>query len=513
LVKNITKNDIFYRYGKIVHQDEVKMEENQLNIKKKSLFKKKFSKKTLWIIIGAVVIILIVVVASSMNKAKQASAQVYQTEPIVKGDLVAIVGATGTVRANQSAILSWQTTGRIEKINYQVGDSVSSGDVLSSLASTSLPQTVILAASDLVTAQQSLDDLKNSRSSLSTAELNLANAQSAYNTALGNYWQRNQTQGSANQITVYEAKLQIQDNHIDDLKNLYDNMTELPDNDTKKAQTLQNLTQAHIDRDSIKKLLDYYRALPSSLDVQTLESKLDVAKANLDTAQKAYNDVKTGVNANDLAAAQAKVDAAKATVAMGTLTAPFSGQITESDSMVGDFVIIGTTSFRMDDLSKLIVDVEIPEVDINSIKVGQPVTLTFDAITGQEYSGKVVEVTRVGDSINNVVNFKVSVQILNPDDKVLPGMTTAVNITVTQLKDVLIVPNRSVRTVNNELTIYLLRNGVAVKVPIVLGASSDTSSEIASGDVKEGDQVILNPPSSLVNLMQSQGSQSRPGAN
>ena len=489
------------------------MEEKLTDKKEKTLFKKKFNKKTLWIIVGVVIVLAIVIISSLVNRANRASTQVYQTETIAKGDLVAVVGATGTVRSNQTADLSWQISGRIEKINYKVGDVVAAGETLSSLALNSLPQSVILATSDLINAQQSLADLKSSTSSLSNAELNLANAQRAYYQALGDYWKRNDSQGSADMITVYEQKLIIQDNKIDSIKRLYDNMAELPNDDTRKAQTLQDLTQAHIDRDNIKKQLDYLRAHPSVLDVQIIEGKLDVAKANLVAAQKTLDQVKTGVNSNDLAAAEAKVNADQAIVSMGSLTAPFSGIVTESNSMVGDLVNAGTTSFRLDDLSKLIVDVEVPEVDINNIKVGQPVTLTFDAITGQEYSGKVVEVARVGDTIGGVVNFKVSLQILNPDEKVLPGMTAAVNITVTQLKDVLTVPNRAVRTVNGQLVVYLLRNEMAVNVPVELGSSSDTSSEITSGDVKAGDQVILNPPSSLINMMQSQGAQSRPGGN
>jgi HlyD family secretion protein len=467
---------------------------------------KKINKKTLWIIGGAVVVIAMIVILVLVNRAKKNSAATYQTEAISKGELVAIVGATGTVRANQTAYLTWQTSGRIEKVNYQVGGSVAAGETLANLAMSSLPQSVILAASDLVTAQQNLHDLKSSTLSLSNAELNLANAQRAYNTALSNYWNRNQTQGSQDLITVTQTKLQILDNKIVDLKKLYDNMAELKDTDTAKAQALQNLTQARIDREKLKQLLDYYKANLSALDTDIVKGKLDVAKANLDQAQKDYDQVKTGTNPDDIAAAQAKVTALQATVDMGSLTAPFAGTVTESDSLVGDLVNPGTTSFRVDDLSLLLVDVQIPEVDINSIKVGQDATLTFDAVSNAVYTAKVTDVARVGENVAGVVNFKVTLEIQNPDAKVLPGMTAAVNITVTKLENVLTVPNRSVRTVNSETVIFVLRNGIVVQVPIVLGSASDTRSEIASGDIKDGDQVILNPPSSLMDLMQSQRS-------
>ena len=68
---------------------------------------------------------------------------------------------------------------------------------------------------------------------------------------------------------------------------------------------------------------------------------------------------------------------------MAHLTAPFAGTVTEASLSPGDQVTAGTLAFRVDDLSSLLVDVELSEVDINSVTVGQTVTLSFDAILGQ----------------------------------------------------------------------------------------------------------------------------------
>jgi HlyD family secretion protein len=467
--------------------------------------KKKLNRKMWWIIGGAVVIVVVVILIITGNQARQNAAESYQTETLSKGQLVAVVGATGTVRANQTAYLNWQTSGRVEEVHYGVGQQVSQGEVIAKLADTSLPQSVILASSDLLAAQQSLDDLKNSTATQANAELNLAQAQRDYNTALGNYYTKNSTQGSADQIAVQQAKLQLLNNKIDSLQDSYDAMGDLPDNDTRKNQVLQDLSQAKIDRVTIKRVLSYYQNNPDTLDVDILKAKLDIAKNNLEVAQREYDRVKSGIDATELSTAENKVTALQATVNTASIFAPFSGTLTEADAMIGDMVTTGTTDFRIDDLSKLLIDVQVPEGDINSIKVGQNATLSFDAIADQEYSGKVVSVTRVGDDNNGVVNFKVTLQLLNPDDQVLPGMTAAVNITVTQLDDVLAVSNRAVRTVNGSTVIYLLKNGQVVSVPVVLGAASDTKTEILSGDVQAGDTLILNPPSSLINLMQSSG--------
>ena len=248
------------------------------------------------------------------------------------------------------------------------------------------------------------------------------------------------------------------------------------------------------------------------VDLDILEGKLAVAKSNLEQAQRDYDRIKsTGVDPNLVAEDQANIAALQATVNMGSLTAPFSGVVTESNSLIGDLVNAGTTSFRIDDMSKLLVDVQISEVDINSIKVGQPATLTFDAVTDKSYSAKVIKVASVGNTTSGTVNFTVTLQVLNPDEQVKPGMTAAVNFTVTQLKDILTIPNRAVRTVNNQRVVYILKNGIATAVPVELGASSDTSSQVLSGDLKEGDQIILNPSTDLLSLMQSSGANRQGG--
>ena len=121
-------------------------------------------------------------------------------------------------------------------------------------------------------------------------------------------------------------------------------------------------------------------------------------------------------------------------------------------------------------------------------------TLTFDAIPGKEYHGKVVEVTQAGNADQGVVNFTITAEVTDADSMVKPGMTAAVNIVVKEMQDVLLIPNRAVRVVNGQRVVHLLVDGKAVQKEISLGSSSDTVSVLASGDVKEGDMIILNPP-------------------
>src|SRR3972149_8787197 len=86
----------------------------------------------------------------------------FQTEEITRGNLTAIVGATGTVRANQTAMMTWQTTGHIGELRVAGGEQVSTGDVLGRLSLSSLPQALILAEADLVAAPRALEHLQQS---------------------------------------------------------------------------------------------------------------------------------------------------------------------------------------------------------------------------------------------------------------------------------------------------------------------------------------------------------------
>ena len=93
---------------------------------------------------------------------------------------------------------------------------------------------------------------------------------------------------------------------------------------------------------------------------------------------------------------------------------------------------------------------------------------------------------------------EVTLELETPDESVRPGMTAAVSIVVEQLDDVLLVPNRAVRLREGKRVVYLFQNGVPTPVEIQIGATSDLVSQLLPGEVKEGDAVILNPPSELL---------------
>ena len=421
----------------------------------------------------------------------------YQSAALKRGSLTAMVGATGTVRSNQTAILAWKTSGTIAAIYAKLDDMVTANQILSILGRESLPQSIIAAQADLVTAQRNLDNLKDSDVAKSLAQQKLADAQKALEDAIDGRDSKNYKRADESIVDAARANYLIAVQAVKDAQDAFDQFVDRAETDILRAQALSKLSAAKQTRDRNLANLNYLLGNPDQTEIAQADGKVAVAKANLADAQREWDRLKNGPDPQDIIAAKARVEAIKVALDSINLKAPFKGTVTESKSQVGDQVVPGTVSFRIDDLSRLLVDVQVPEVDINKIAVGQPAILTFDAINGKEYHGKVIEVGQVGTPVQGVVNFTVTIEMSDADSAVRPGMTAAVNIIVSQLDNVLLVPNRAVRLVNGKQVVFILKNNTPTPINVGLGSTSDTYSEINSGDLKEGDSIILNPPAQV----------------
>jgi HlyD family secretion protein len=451
--------------------------------------------RSLWIVSGFV-LVAIAAFFVFRGQSQAAAESAYQTVKAERGTLTASVGATGTVRAGQLALLTWQTSGRVESVNTQIGQKVAQDEVLATLLQTSLPQNVIQAESDLVTAQKNLDSVLKSNLSLAQAEQNLANAKQAVEDAQDKVDSLTFPRASDNLIQQTQANIDLAKKRVALAEDNYKLFKNKPDGDSTKAQALLELTNARQNLTDLTTKYNWYTGKATALDAEKYRAALAVAQAQLGDAQREVERLKDGPNADDVAAAKARVAAVQATLNQARIVAPFDGVITSAEPQPGDLVTTGKTAFRVDDLSHLLVDLQISEVDINSVEVGQPVTLVFDAVQGKTYNGKVVKVNQAGDATAGAVNFIVTVELTDADELVKPGMTAAVTITVKEITAALLVPNRAVRVVDGQRVVYVLKNGQPVAVNIRLGATSDTTSEVVGGNLQEGDMIVLNPPSS-----------------
>ena len=443
---------------------------------------------TIIIILAVVGVIAFFGITALRQRQQEATLSDLQTVVAGRGSLTATIGATGMVHANQTAVLTWQTSGNVEQISVATGDTVSADQVLATLQTSSLSQNIILAQADLINAQRALDDLLNDTTSPVQALQAVYSAQQGIRTAER---AMDRFEGDEYKDALDEARQNVIDRG-DDLEAAQEAFEPYEDWDASN-ETRQDYEQELIDAqnayDEAVRTVDLLE-----LEAEVAQANLDAANAALAAAQRVYDRVKDGPNADDVTVLESRIAAAQAALDLTQLTAPFAATVTEVNIKPADRVTPGTLAIRLDDLSRLIVDVQVSEVDINRIQTGQAVNLTFDAILDKEYHGSVTEVAQVGSVVQGIVQFNVSVELTDADEDVRPGMTAGVNIIVEQLDNVLLVPNRAVRLVDGQRVVYILQNEQLEMVEITLGASSDTESEVVDGGLKIGDLIVLNPP-------------------
>jgi HlyD family secretion protein len=503
-----------------------------------------------WIVvIIAIAIIGYFAVTFFRQRQQTETTNEYQTVVVSLGNQTSTVGATGTVRTENEASLVWGTSGIVDSVNFAVGDQVEKGQVLAFLEDGSLPQNIISAQMELLNAQIALDDLyDNWELNLAQAALAVEDAEEALDDIQISELEQSQTQLALlkaqeklddaiedrerldyqrcldSTIQSYEAQYYMALNKYEMLDEAYRReYAPLPSNDPERLNALATLLAA--EEEVQKALINLNWCLgnyteeeiaEADANVQLAEAELKdaeeayersftgmsaaeiaVLEVQLVTAQQQWERIKNGPDPNNIATLEARIASAEATLKSIQIEAPFDGTITIVETKPGSLVSAGTYAFRLDDTSRLLVDTQVSEVDINFIHPGQPVNMTFDAVQDKEYRGVVVEVSPVGSTVQGVVEFTVTIELIDPDEDSKPGMTSAVNIIVDELLDVLLVPNRAIRVVDGQRVVYILADGELKQIPVVMGATSDTTSEIIGGVLQSGDVVVLNPPSNI----------------
>jgi len=222
------------------------------------------------------------------------------------------------------------------------------------------------------------------------------------------------------------------------------------------------------------------------------------AEAQLAQAQSALQKLISGATAEDLAISQAQVDQAQLSLQQAQrqlesakLVALIAGTVTVVNYNVGDNANAGQTAVTIVDLSSLQLVVPMAEMDVVRVAPGQQARITLDALQGVTLSGKVTYIAPVATITQGVTNYPVTIEIPKPDPAVRVGMTAAASIILEQHDNVLLVPNRAVRTVGRQKMVDVLASeGQTISVPVTVGANNDSMTEISTG-LKEGDTVVL----------------------
>ncbi|MFZ3151179.1 MAG: efflux RND transporter periplasmic adaptor subunit [Anaerolineaceae bacterium] len=396
--------------------------------------------------------------------------------------LVSSISGTGTVRPNQEALLLWETSGTVGEVPVSLGDQVRQDDLLLQLDEKALPLDILQAQMDQLTAEDALANLDQD-AVLRKTQLE-ADITSGIQTL----------QTMQDELELLQNRSCV-DWRIDDLQANYDDALAT----YQDWPTQTNLAKVQ----NTKTELDF--CLPEKINqlISEKQAQIDLQKETIASWQAEADTLKEGPDPDDKRQLELQLEIANKRLESLELLAPFDGTITALYTQTGDRVSTGAQAVQVSDLSRLIVETPISEVDIPSVQVGQPVELVFDAFFDDTYTGTVSEVSEVGVSQQGVINYTVTIELENGLDVIKPGMTAGVTIMVEEKTDAFVVPSEAVTTSEGLDVVYVLRDGVPVMEEVKIGSYSNNKIEILAADIEEGELIVLNPPSSILDNIPS----------
>lgn len=414
-------------------------------------------------VIGLIGVIVVALIALRFNLVQAGNVSAETAGTVVSVKVAQTVEATGSLEAQPFASLTWKTAGVVEEVYVEAGDQVQAGDVLMKLNKNGVSSSILSAESELATAQRELDDLLiSSEQDLAQAVIDLKEAQEAYDEA-ATYLKYLQT---SQKVRKTETKIFI-DEVFGKWKYRY------------KTRVFKG---------------------PAPADWIT-EAKNDLAlkKAQWEDAQRTYDRLRDGANAQDLAAAQARIDAAQSTVDSMSVIAPFDGQVLYVESQPGDVVTTESTALEVANLSHLYIEAQVSESDIADIRVGDPITATLDAVEGLTLTGQVAAIDPLGDADSDSVQYTIRIDI-DPmvENESLPLDSTAnVTIQVEPAAASLAVPITAIQNdVRGEYVSVVQADGSTKRVEVLTGAIVDDRVAV-TGDLREGDTLATPQNNSL----------------
>lgn len=237
----------------------------------------------------------------------------------------------------------------------------------------------------------------------------------------------------------------------------------------------------------------------------TLVQTNAVSKDAYDNARSVYDQALAQITFDEatIQQRQAVLDAAQVNLDYTNIISPVDGTVVSRNVTMGQTVAASfqtpTLFLIATDLTKMQVDANVSESDIGGVRNGNKATFTVDAYSRRAFEGRVTQVRQSPQTVQNVVTYDVVVSVDNSDLALKPGLTAATRITVDQRSEVLRVPNQALRYVptgtvlreTKQPRVWVLRDGTPTPVQVTGGLDDDEFTEIAQGDLKIGDEVII----------------------
>ena len=412
------------------------------------------------------------------------------------GNLTSSVSASGSLVYATSKQLTFDSAGTVAAIYVEKDSSVKKGDVLARLDSESVESLEGMVASARIAVRNAEDALEKARNPYT--ELDIAAAKAAVEQAQQQLLDA-QTRGPLKIADAEYAVSVASQNYNDALLRFM--------NAQITGEELENvrrkLEAAKLDLESVKQsankaVLDAQKNMVEDqdalanmtvdpLEVALKQSNLDSAIATLDDALNQLESAKEGY----------------------PVVAPFDGVVAEVDVAPGDDVNANTVVLKLVDPSVFQVSASVDEIDVSQVQQGQEATISLDALSDVELSGKVSSISAFANSQSGVVSYSITIMVTSIPSGVQlrEGMSATATITNQLATDVLLVPTRAISGTSSNPVVTVMVNGDPEVRAVKLGASDDTSTEIVSG-LNAGDMVVVTSTSTSSS---SSGSSSQGG--
>lgn len=388
-----------------------------------------FMKK--WFIGLVTVATLVVILASFIPLFEQKSTEPVATEvPAVVAPIMTGTIAEANLWPKKDVSLGFRSSGIIAEVNVQVGDVVKAGDVLAVLQGEE--QYDLAYAEATLSLKQAEKDLKalqdGYESSKALAELEVLKAQDVLDEMKKNF---EPYEKPAFRTELDNANKAARDKYKDvkDAQELVDDVADLSRESDRRIKVEDDFVTVRQAYDEL--LRDYQKLLNEQA---TAKANVSSAEAALKDVQREVEELADGPKQEELDVINQQIDAAKSAqsnaeknIALMKIIAPFDGVVTRVDVEVGELAAAGETLILLVDPSEMVLKtVDLSETDMSKVKVGNTVTVVFDAYPEKELTGVVTKVTNWSDKYLGEVVYPVEIK-LNPNSlNLLWGMTATV---------------------------------------------------------------------------------------
>ena len=433
---------------------------------------------------------------------------------VTRGSVSASQSFVGNLEYSQSAVLTWKTDGVISEVRVKVGDQVKKGDILAVLETGSLSPSVILAEKTMIEQQENLEDVKASETARMNAYKTLKQKESALITAKLQQEALYYPRATKQEMELAWDSLALANLNFNYAKQDYDHLLEanVGWEGSEEGHWVYRFGRAYftgVDRRSARerKFEDYVSAYnklvsayekyqwvagePSDSDYAIAEGNVRMAQIEYDKALEDYNSYKNGPREKDVFAAEISLNNAETNYNQRFIIAQFDGTVTSVSAVEGYYVTRGSTALRLDDMSRIFIPINIPELDLTTVSDGSSVSITLDAIAGKTCSGHILSIADAGTAGENTSSFSARVEIDDPDPRMLAGLTAEVTVPLKAKENALLVPNEAITYTNGIPQVTVVSENVRQTLEIQTGIITDSVTEVTSSNLQEGQQLAV----------------------